>query len=82
MGLISAWRCIPEREATTVELLERAKMSVDLRAAIDAYAVKGQPMDTTRLSTKLGNLCGRPCDGFRIQRGGNGSRWSEEVGPR
>jgi len=69
-ALISAWRCIPEREATAVELLERAKMSSDLRAAIDAYAAKGQPMDTTRLSLKLGQLCCRPCDGFRIQRGG------------
>jgi hypothetical protein len=69
-ALISAWRCIPDREATAVELLERARMSPELRAAIDAYAAKGQPMDTTRLSMKLGQLCGRPCDGFRILRGG------------
>ena len=69
-ALIGAWRCLPEREVTTFELLERAKMSPELRAAIDAYAMRGEPMDTTRLSMKLNQLCGRPCDGFRIQRGG------------
>jgi len=69
-ALIGAWRGIPEQEATAAELMDRTQMSGSLKDAIDAYALKGQPMDVTRLGLKLGHLSGRVCDGFRIEKGG------------
>jgi len=48
------------RDATAATILDVAKNNPDLQSAIDAYAIKGDPMTTKRLGAMLAKLAGRP----------------------
>jgi hypothetical protein len=82
------------KDPTAAQILDYAKHNVDLATAVEAYAVKGEPMDSKRLGTVLAKYAGINTGRcieltidekkrlFRIVRGDNASggvaRWKVE----
>ena len=84
-ALTSAWYAVLKDQPTTLhELLStHAVASPDLRCALDAFAVKGEPLTTTLLGKRLALYRGRIVDSRRIEHaeGGHGGvkRWQVLV---
>ena len=70
-ALVGAWWAVfADREVTMVELFGEAITRPDLKAAIDAYAIKGDEVTTKWMGSKLAHLRGRQVGDMRIEHGG------------
>jgi putative DNA primase/helicase len=83
-ALIGAWYvAFGERPVFVNELLQRALNDLDLRTAIDAYGIRGDPMTSVLLGKRLASLQGRLVANRRIMQAGRGHagamRWQIDL---